>query len=95
MLFHPDPKLREAACRDLPEGAKRRFFTARIPTSQAARELKAVCSACPVKDYCLETALEFESAPGERRYGIWGGLTADERNEIYGDKDLQAAGVLA
>lgn len=35
---------------------------------------KAVCTSCPVRIECLEHAI----ASGER-YGVWGGLTFDER----------------
>ena len=41
-----------------------------------ARELraKAVCESCPVRAECLDHAV----SSGER-YGVWGGLTSDER----------------
>jgi WhiB family transcriptional regulator, redox-sensing transcriptional regulator len=41
-----------------------------------ARELraKAVCESCPVRVECLDHAV----TSGER-YGVWGGLTSDER----------------
>jgi WhiB family redox-sensing transcriptional regulator len=35
---------------------------------------KAVCAGCPVRIQCLDYAV----ASGER-YGVWGGLTSDER----------------
>lgn len=38
---------------------------------------KSVCTHCPVKTECLEHAL---SVP--EMYGVWGGLSADERIEI-------------
>ena len=46
---------------------------------KAARETRAkqVCAACPVRDRCLEQALNV----GER-YGIWGGLTDAERRHL-------------
>lgn len=37
-------------------------------------EAKAVCARCLVRRQCLEFALETRQA-----YGIWGGLTEDER----------------
>ena len=42
-------------------------------------EAKAVCAGCVVQDQCLAQAL----ANGER-YGVWGGLTADERRVMVG-----------
>jgi WhiB family redox-sensing transcriptional regulator len=38
---------------------------------------KAICSVCPVKDDCLEFAVEIKEP-----YGIWGGLTETERRQI-------------
>lgn len=38
---------------------------------------KAICSPCPVKDKCLQHAL---STP--EYYGVWGGLSEEERAEI-------------
>jgi WhiB family redox-sensing transcriptional regulator len=35
---------------------------------------KVICASCPVRRQCLEHAV----ASGER-YGVWGGLTFDER----------------
>jgi WhiB family transcriptional regulator, redox-sensing transcriptional regulator len=43
---------------------------------RVVRELraKAVCESCPVRVQCLDHAVR----NGER-YGVWGGLTSDER----------------
>ena len=38
---------------------------------------KAVCARCPVIDICREHALASKEA-----YGVWGGLTAEEREQI-------------
>lgn len=43
-------------------------------TIQTAREL--FCDTCPVKQQCLEFALQY------RLRGIWGGLTYEERREL-------------
>lgn len=40
---------------------------------------KAVCLACPVLDPCREHALRVREP-----YGVWGGLTEDEREARYG-----------
>jgi WhiB family redox-sensing transcriptional regulator len=61
----------EAACRD----ADTTLF---FPTSDAhAAEAKAICAACPVREECLEYALETRPADG-----VWGGLTAIERHRV-------------
>jgi WhiB family transcriptional regulator, redox-sensing transcriptional regulator len=51
-------------------------FTGERKRERKAREVraKAVCASCPVRLECLEHAI----ACGER-YGVWGGLTSDER----------------
>jgi WhiB family transcriptional regulator, redox-sensing transcriptional regulator len=41
------------------------------------RQPKMICRACPVRDECLDYALEH----GER-FGIWGGLTERERRPL-------------
>jgi WhiB family redox-sensing transcriptional regulator len=39
---------------------------------------KAICGACPVKLPCAQHALAVKEP-----YGVWGGLTEDEREDIY------------
>ena len=60
-----------AACRVLPVEM---FFPA---VEQEAFDAKAVCQTCAVKEPCLEFAL----IAGER-FGIWGGLTSQERRSL-------------
>jgi WhiB family redox-sensing transcriptional regulator len=43
----------------------------------ADSEAKAVCEECEVRVQCLEWALEHDE-----RYGIWGGLSANERARL-------------
>ncbi len=69
-----------AACKGHPRAAD--FYP---PTrterkhERIAREhrAKSVCAACPVRGDCLEHALAVDE-----RYGVWGGLTLDERRTI-------------
>jgi WhiB family redox-sensing transcriptional regulator len=50
----------------------------------AARDAKAVCGHCTVRQICLETALQLEAgAEVVRRAGIWGGTTPRERHAIH------------
>ncbi|MGH2760709.1 MAG: WhiB family transcriptional regulator [Actinomycetota bacterium] len=69
----------EAACRGLdPE----LFFSSDEIANRQERlereaEAKAVCTRCTVRNECLSYAL----AAGER-YGIWGGLSPQERRAI-------------
>lgn len=45
---------------------------------------KRICSGCPVKDLCLEMAMEAEKADTKNRFGIFGGRTPDERDALSG-----------
>ena len=40
----------------------------------STREAKRICSACPVRNDCLDHALE-----NDERFGIWGGFSERER----------------
>jgi WhiB family redox-sensing transcriptional regulator len=59
----------------------------RGPT-RLARDLaaKAVCARCPVIAECAMHALQVREP-----YGVWGGLTEDEREHIYADGTVSAA----
>ena len=69
-----------AACKALP---LEMFFP---PAEQEAAAAKAICSGCTVKEPCLEAAL----AAGER-FGIWGGLSSEERQGIAARRRARAA----
>ena len=60
----------EAACDD----SNADFFPDR---GQDVKEAKAICQECPVKEECLQMALE-----NRNTYGIWGGTTVLERKRI-------------
>lgn len=51
--------------------------------ARAAREraAKAICATCPVIAQCAAHALSVREP-----YGIWGGLSEDEREDIYNSK---------
>jgi WhiB family redox-sensing transcriptional regulator len=68
-----------AACRSMdsdvffhPEGER---GTAR---AQRIANAKAICMSCPVRVACAEHALRVREP-----YGIWGGLSEEEREAIY------------
>nr|WSW49819.1 WhiB family transcriptional regulator [Streptomyces sp. NBC_01001] len=52
------------------------FFAHALSTLQIERA-KAICATCPLMASCLDGALE----RGEE-YGVWGGLTEDERSSL-------------
>ncbi|MFD9569942.1 WhiB family transcriptional regulator [Streptomyces sp. NPDC059982] len=51
------------------------FFPEKGGTTRAA---KTVCTACQVRDECLEAAL---TRP--ERFGIWGGMSEHERSTLH------------
>ncbi|MGO9657371.1 MAG: WhiB family transcriptional regulator [Acidimicrobiales bacterium] len=63
-----------AACRDAPGSD---FFSDLYRSHKAAEiaAAKAICAKCPVRKQCLSAGLDEE-------FGIWGGLTAEERRQL-------------
>lgn len=65
-----------AACRD--EDPELFFPVSAIgPGARQVEEAKAVCARCPVASQCLSFAMD-----NGLNYGIFGGLTGDERQEL-------------
>ena len=74
-----------AACRGLdsslffhPPNERNRARENRITTA------KAICHQCPVRNTCADQALR-----SREPYGIWGGLSEDERAHILGVESLR------
>ncbi|MGW7443313.1 WhiB family transcriptional regulator [Kitasatospora sp. NPDC054795] len=59
---------------------------ARTAAEWSERRAKMICAGCPVRTMCLELALE-----RRERYGIAGGLNADERWTVSKDRRRAAA----
>lgn len=60
--------------------------------SRAAREAKAkaICATCPVIQQCAAHALSVREP-----YGIWGGMSEDDREEIYARQKVQRRAAIA
>jgi hypothetical protein len=71
----------QAPCHNLPL-EQIEWFHGKDNYAKAKRICKQQCSA-KMRQACLEIALEYE-VPGVGRYGVWGGLSANERNEMFG-----------
>jgi WhiB family redox-sensing transcriptional regulator len=70
------PRLRQAAC----EGRDTELFFPEGEGPDALMQValaKWICARCPVRRPCLE----FAFSTGQR-YGIWGGMTAQERRDL-------------
>ena len=59
------------------------FFPAR---GESARDAKAVCAECHVRDECLEYALQWDPL-----CGVWGGLSERERRMLK--RERRRAGI--
>lgn len=53
----------------------------------SAARAKRVCASCPVRAECLEWSLAYDV-----RFGIWGGLTEDQRQEVRRAVDDEGPG---
>ena len=77
----------DAACRGIDSKV---FFSpdAERGTRRTARErvAKAVCRSCPVMASCREHALR-----AREPFGVWGGMTPDERRAALGGDALSAS----
>lgn len=45
---------------------------------------KSKCEECVFKTRCLKECIEYEEMSGDRRWGVFGALTADERAALKG-----------
>lgn len=53
---------------------------------ESTKPAKRVCQACPVRSECLEYALR-----NDERFGIWGGLSEQERRKLKKPTSLPSA----
>lgn len=74
----PDWHLR-AACAGTPDDI---FYPARYEEEDANWAL-AICGICPVRQKCLDEAIKVEEDAVTRRYGIFGGMTPNERYQEW------------
>jgi len=79
LLHQRAPWYEDAACQNTDTEAF--FLTTRGGDVDVSLALK-VCARCPVRPRCLQEALKEESANLERRYGIRGGKTANQRRQL-------------
>ena len=61
------------------------YFEKRAEKNAREAVAKAFCGRCPVREVCLEYALEVRET-----HGIWGGLNEMERRAVLRERALQA-----
>ena len=77
----------QGACRDMDSNLFYYEDQERGPAKEARiANAKAVCEGCKVKTECLEFALQINE-----QYGIWGGLTPEERYTLKRRRQRQKA----
>lgn len=59
------------------------FFTER---GEKTSDAKAVCGGCPVREECLDYALD-----NVEKFGVWGGLSERERRRVRRDRGRRAS----
>lgn len=62
------------------------FFAA---SGRGYMKAKKICEGCPVAKKCLDKAIA-EEEPGQRRYGVFGGLGGRERSRLLGEANAEA-----
>lgn len=73
VTVRPESWVRQALCRQMidPNG----YYADRRTTSEVAA--LALCAACPVRQHCLQDALDRDD-----QFGIWGGTSPAERRQL-------------
>ncbi len=66
-----------AACRD----TDRELFVPEQPSREQVDAAKQICARCPVRAECLADTMAWER-PGHR-YGVAGGLSGNEREQLH------------
>ncbi len=76
-----------AACRGVDAGYffAPNYFEKRSEKNAREAVAKAICARCPVREDCLEYALEVREA-----HGTWGGLNEMERRALLRERDREA-----
>ncbi|MEB3031767.1 WhiB family transcriptional regulator [[Mycobacterium] nativiensis] len=59
------------------------------PRAEKVATAKAICALCPVRDECLQAALD-----NDEEFGVWGGLTKAERNRLHGSRGSRPPRIL-
>lgn len=93
VFFAPDPVFDDSNCQGLSEVEREWFFA---KSGGVYKKAKAICNGteedhdvCPAKDACLQRVLKFEplgskaGGPRQERFGVWGGLSARERERMF------------
>jgi WhiB family redox-sensing transcriptional regulator len=61
------------------------YFEKRGEKEGREAKAKALCARCPVRDECLEYAIQIRET-----HGIWGGLNVMERRQLLRERALRA-----
>lgn len=85
-----DDWVADAACVEYPTEL---FFNDGFAANAENRlAIKIACAGCAVRLECLESALQEEQGASTRRYGIRGGMSANEREVYWREAIARGAG---
>lgn len=73
MTIRPEPWTRDAACQEVVGD----FMFPDSSDASGSRKAKQLCDTCPVRQQCLDYAVQ-----NNIRFGIWGGKSTLERDAI-------------
>ena len=88
LIPRPAPWMDDAVC----AGKPAKMFFPNVDDTHERHSLnvydaaRTICNGCPVKDRCLDYALEHNE-----RHGMWGGRTPKERRRLAGDRRRSGA----
>lgn len=66
------------------------FFPENAQSDRVWDRARTICGSCPVRSDCLEFALSYEDL--EDRWGMYAGLTPNERNLIRNERRKYGGG---
>ena len=72
----------DAACFDLP--TELFFFEKGEGAGAEQQRILEICNTrCPVRQQCLDEAMAMEDDARSKRFGIWGGMTPNDRKRLW------------
>ena len=82
-LFDDAAWKKRAACRGSGVDV---FFPEKRNGQTTARQARAICAGCPVRETCLDYALKHHD-----HYGVWGGMTDRQRRREWSRRQKEVA----
>ncbi len=78
-----------------PDTAHLFFPQDKVNAAMHVRQAKAICAGCPVLVECREEALSPDNPIGVLLFGVWGGMSMDERVRLIRRRRAEARRAVA